>query len=153
MFSIRTHLGHLLKPGDNALGYDLYAANSNDMELDRYKGNIPEVVLIKKSYPEKRKTRSFKLKRIPMEADDKIKVNEDKRSAEYELFLKELEENPELRFNISLYQNKDYQPSEVASVTDGEEAPSVPWDELLTGLEDLDLSEGEGDDGEDNMAE
>jgi nonsense-mediated mRNA decay protein 3 len=158
MFSIRTHLGHLLKPGDHALGYDLYGANTNDMELDRYKGYIPEVVLIKKSYEEKRqkkrgKARPWKLKSLNMEVDDKIKVDEDKRDAEYEHFLKDLEENPELRFNISLYQNNDYQPSEVESVTDGdgEELPSVPFNELLSGFEELGLDENVDD--EDSMAE
>jgi nonsense-mediated mRNA decay protein 3 len=158
MFSIRTHLGHLLKPDDHALGYDLYGANTNDMELDRYKGYIPEVVLIKKSYEEKRqkkrgKARPWKLKSLNMEVDDKIKVDEDKRDAEYEHFLKDLEENPELRFNISLYQNNDYQPSEVESVTDGdgEELPSVPFNELLSGFEELGLDENADD--EDSMAE
>jgi nonsense-mediated mRNA decay protein 3 len=164
MFSIRTHLGHLLKPGVHALGYDLYGANTNDMELDRYKGYIPEVVLIKKSYEEKRqkkrgKARPWKLKSLNMEVDDKIKVDEDKRDAEYEHFLKDLEENPELRFNISLYQNNDYQPSEVESVTDGdgEELPSVPFNELLSGFEELGLDENadvaENADDEDSMAE
>ena len=37
MFYIKTHLGHILKPGENALGYDLHGANSNDIELDKYK--------------------------------------------------------------------------------------------------------------------
>lgn len=54
IFHIRTHLGHLLSPGDNALGYDLYGANLNDSELDKYRGLVlPEVILAKKSYEEK----------------------------------------------------------------------------------------------------
>ncbi|KAL8487857.1 hypothetical protein ACS0TY_024241 [Phlomoides rotata] len=53
IFNIRTHLGHLLNPGDFAFGYDLFGANSNDVELDKYKGfNLPDVILIKKSYEE-----------------------------------------------------------------------------------------------------
>ncbi|XP_004503106.1 uncharacterized protein [Cicer arietinum] len=151
IFFVRTHLGHLLKPGDYALGYDLYGANSNDFELDKYKGHIPEVILIKKSYEEKRqrkrgRSRPWKLKSLPMEVDDR--VDQDKLNSEYEQFLKDIEEDPELRFNISLYRNTDYQPSEVASVTDELGIPSVPLDELLA---DLDLSEDE--DEEDNMAE
>ncbi|KAL9304307.1 hypothetical protein ACSQ67_021570 [Phaseolus vulgaris] len=70
--------------------------------------------------------------------------------SEYEQFLKDLEENPDMRFNISLYRNKEYQPSEMASVTDGDELPSVPLDELLA---DLDLSGGEDEDEEDDMTE
>jgi nonsense-mediated mRNA decay protein 3 len=32
----RTHLGHLLNVGDFALGYDVYGANPNDPELEKY---------------------------------------------------------------------------------------------------------------------
>ncbi|XP_004496834.1 uncharacterized protein [Cicer arietinum] len=120
MFSIRTHLGHLLKAGDLALGYDLYGANCNDIELDKYRGHIPEVILIKKSYEEIRqktrgKPRSWKLKSLPMEVDDKVRVELD-----HEQFLNDLEENSDLRSNIPLHKNKEYQPSEVVSLTDDE---------------------------------
>ncbi|WRX21757.1 Nmd3 [Theobroma cacao] len=155
LFYIRTHLGHILKPGDRALGYDLYGANSNDMELDKYKGLVlPEAILIKKSYEEKRqkkrgKPRSWKLKSLDMEVDDtKGRAYEEKMNSEYEGFLRDLEENPELRFNLSLYRNRDYQPSEMASVSEGDDMPSVPLEELLA---DLELSEQE--DGEDSMRE
>jgi nonsense-mediated mRNA decay protein 3 len=76
MFYIKTHLGHILKPGDNALGYDLHGANSNDMELDKYKDLVVlEVILVKKCYEEKRqrkrvKPRSWKFKSLNMEVDD-----------------------------------------------------------------------------------
>ncbi|KAF2290505.1 hypothetical protein GH714_014162 [Hevea brasiliensis] len=155
IFFIKTHLGHILKPGDQALGYDLYGANSNDIELDKYKGLVlPEAILIKKSYEENRqrklgKPRAWKLKSLNMEADDSGgRHDQEKTNTEYEEFLRDLEENPELRFNISLYHNKEYQPSEMASMTDGEEVPSVPLDELLA---DLDISDME--DGDDDMRE
>ncbi|XP_070031512.1 uncharacterized protein [Nicotiana tomentosiformis] len=146
MFSVRTHLGHLLNSGYYALGYDLYGANSNDIELDKYKGLVlPEVILIKKSYEEKRqkkrgKPRSWKLKSLNMEVDNsgKGRDQEQKLNSEYEQFLRDLEENPDLRFNISLYRNKEYQRSEVTSIVDGEDVPSIPLEELLA---DLDLSD------------
>jgi len=136
-------------------GYDLHGANSNDFEFDKYKGVIPDAILVKKSYEEKRqkkrgKPRSWKLKSLDMEVDDKGRADPDKVNSEYEQFLKDLEENPDLRFNISLYRNKEYQPSEMASVTDGEELPSVPLDELLA---DLELADDEDEDEEDNMTE
>ncbi|KAG6643443.1 60S ribosomal export protein NMD3-like [Carya illinoinensis] len=147
IFSIRTHLGHLLNPGDYALGYDLYGANSNDGELEKHKGLIlPEAILIKKSYEEKRqkkrgKPRAWKLKSLDMEVDDrKGRAEQEKMNTEYEQFLKDLEENPEMRFNVSLYRNRDYQPSEMTSVADGDDLPSVPLEELLA---DLELSEEE----------
>ncbi|KAF3632429.1 hypothetical protein FXO37_27461 [Capsicum annuum] len=119
-------------------------------ELDKYKGFVlPDVILVKKSYEEKwqkkrGKPRSWKLKSLNMEIDDNAKGrdHEEKLNSEYEQFLRDLEENPDLRFNISLYRNKAYQPSEMASVTDGDDAPSVPLEELLA---DLDLSEEEAD--------
>jgi nonsense-mediated mRNA decay protein 3 len=52
MFIVRTHLGHLLNAGDLALGYDLYGANLNDEDMDTAmtQHNLPEVILVKKSY-------------------------------------------------------------------------------------------------------
>ncbi|KAJ7960056.1 60S ribosomal export protein NMD3 [Quillaja saponaria] len=154
IFFIRTHLGHLLSPGDYALGYDLYGANINDIELDKYKGLVlPDVILIKKSYEEKRqrrrgKPRSWNLKCLDMEVDDRGRHEQEGINSEYEQFLRDLEENPDMRFNISLYHNREYQPSEMASVTDEDGVPSIPLEELLA---DLDLNEEE--DGEDIMRE
>ncbi|KAL6008466.1 hypothetical protein ACLOJK_033977 [Asimina triloba] len=150
IFNVKTHLGHLLNPGDYALGYDLYGANSNDVELDKHKGlQLPDAVLVKKSYEEKRqkrrgKARAWKLKNLDMEVDNSTRgrIDEEKRDTEYEEFLRDLEENPEMRFNISLYRNKDYEPSEIASVTDGDDVPKVPLEELLA---DLELSDMEDD--------
>ncbi|OMO57124.1 Nonsense-mediated mRNA decay NMD3 family protein [Corchorus capsularis] len=141
LFHIRTHLGHILKPGDRALGYDvLYGVNSNDMVLDKLKVSsvLPEAILIKKSYEQKRqkehgKPRSWKLKSLDMELDkSKGRGDEEKMKSDYEAFLRDLEEDPELRFNILLYCNKDYQPSEMASMSDVDvDVASIPLEELL----------------------
>ncbi|KAI3846011.1 hypothetical protein MKX03_009539 [Papaver bracteatum] len=151
IFNIRTHLGHLLNPGDYALGYDLYGANSNDIEIDKYKGLvIPDAILIKKSYEEKRlkkrgKPRAWKLKSMNMEVDNSNrKLDEEKMNTEYEEFLKDLEENPEMTFNISLYRNKEYQPSEM---TDADDDGPLPLDQMLAGLE---LGDEEEDDNNNN---
>ena len=97
IFHIRTHLGHLLSPGDYALGYDLYGANLNDSELDKYRGLIlPDAILIKKSYEEKHqrkrgKARAWKLKSPNMEVDDTARGrgDQDKVDDEYEEFLRD----------------------------------------------------------------
>ncbi|CAJ1868042.1 unnamed protein product [Sphenostylis stenocarpa] len=128
IFNIKTHLVHLLNPGDYSLFYDLYRANSNDMEFDMYKEHIPEAILIKKSYEEKSQKKRGK--------------------HQYGQLLKDLEEKPGMRFNISLNRNKEYQSPVMASVTDGDDLPSVPLHELLA---DRDGSEDE--DEEDNMTE
>ncbi|KAL9662533.1 hypothetical protein QQ045_027366 [Rhodiola kirilowii] len=111
-----------------------------------------------KSYEEKRqkkraKPRSWKLKTLDMEVDDpKGKVDQEKICSEYEQFLRDLEENSDLRFNISLYRDSEseYQPSEMTSVTDGEHLPSVPLDELIG---DLHISDEEYDATEDVIKE
>jgi nonsense-mediated mRNA decay protein 3 len=136
MFIVRTHLGHLLNAGDLALGYDLYGANLYDEDMDTAttRHNLPEVILVKKSYEKKPCTRRWKLKRLPVEEDvgNKAKGEEEKKRDEHEAFLEVLEQNPELRFNINLYMNEDYR-SEMASTT-GDDAPTVPIEELIEDL-------------------
>lgn len=151
-FIVRTHLGHLLEPGHTALGYDLYASNSNDPEVDKYRGLVfPEAVLIKRSHEEERrkargKPRPWKLKNMKMEVDDSAKrFDEEKKNTEYEEFLRDLEVDPELRFNISFYRNKERQPSEMAS-TDGENDEPLALEDLLA---ELKLREDEEEDGDD----
>ncbi|WVZ67355.1 hypothetical protein U9M48_016443 [Paspalum notatum var. saurae] len=52
VFTVKTHLGYQLKPGDLALGYDLTSANSNNLELESYgqSHELPAAVLVRKSY-------------------------------------------------------------------------------------------------------
>lgn len=48
-YHVRTHLGHLLSPGDTALGYDLTRANFVEDELEAFVqkgGSLPDVVLV-----------------------------------------------------------------------------------------------------------
>lgn len=120
----RTHLGGILQPGDTALGYYLTVANFNSDDYATLSADrIPDVILVKKAYPNRRKkgrTRAWKLRSIAKEQGeegetgggrgvvgrmggrDQRKVDED-----YELFLRDLEEDPELRANVNLYKAKD----------------------------------------------
>ncbi len=43
-----THLGHLLSAGDIVLGYDLATANYDESALEGLKGDLPDVVLVRK---------------------------------------------------------------------------------------------------------
>ncbi|KMZ76373.1 Nonsense-mediated mRNA decay NMD3 family protein [Zostera marina] len=145
IFTVKTHLGNLLTPGDYALGYDVYGANNNDVNIDKHKGRtVPDAILIKKSYEEKRhgkrgKGRLWKLKSLKMEPDNsKTKMDEEKRDFEYEQFLEDLEENPELRFNISLYRDKEEEMTSMADTND--DVPSIPMEEMLA---DLSLNDDE----------
>ncbi|KAJ3681731.1 hypothetical protein LUZ60_014304 [Juncus effusus] len=158
VFTIKTHLGHLLKVGDNAMGYDLFSANNNDMELDKYKDLVlPDAILMKKSYEERRlrrriknKPRKFKIKSLPIEENVSGRVNkgeEERKNEEYEKFIDELEENPELRFNISLYKNEDYHSEDGSSMVDEDhEALDVPIGELLEDMENLEIGADERSD-------
>ena len=58
----KTHLGHHLQPGDTALGYDLASLQIVDPELEKYRRGVqlPDVLLVKKSYQEKRRRRRAK---------------------------------------------------------------------------------------------
>lgn len=64
----KSHLGHLLKPGDTVLGYDLRDANINNDDFDKLKvDNIPDVVILKKCFDDnnkRRKMRKWKLKHL-----------------------------------------------------------------------------------------
>ncbi|GJM91840.1 hypothetical protein PR202_ga08257 [Eleusine coracana subsp. coracana] len=52
IFTVKTHLGKVLKPGDHAFGYDLYSLNANNQDLEIYGQShaLPDAVLVKKSY-------------------------------------------------------------------------------------------------------
>jgi nonsense-mediated mRNA decay protein 3 len=124
IFHTRTHLGAILQPGDAAMGYHLTSANYNsDSYAEVPQGRIPDVILVKKAYPNRRKkskARNWKLRSMAKEADeegatgaargaigrmggrDSKKVEED-----YEIFLRELEEDPDLRANVNLYKAAD----------------------------------------------
>lgn len=64
----RTHLGHLLKVGDSALGYNVQDANVNNDDFDKInKEKLPDVVLVKKHYGDsmdRRNRRNWKLQHL-----------------------------------------------------------------------------------------
>ena len=62
-YRVLTHMGHLLQPGDTVLGYDLCRAIIDDEILERLTFQPPDIVLVKKVYPDKVKNASKKQKR------------------------------------------------------------------------------------------
>lgn len=114
-FSVRTHLGFVLKPGDVVLGYDLSTSNFNSAEYEGLEGSkfeIPDVFLVKKSYKFARQNqgknaRIWKLKTLDKEMDDSMlkKGEMEKLEADYEGFMRDIEEDPTLRSSINLYKN------------------------------------------------
>lgn len=64
----KTHLGHLLKPGDSVLCYNLEDANINDDSFDKLnKDRVPDLIIVKKFYSdahERKNSRIWKLKHL-----------------------------------------------------------------------------------------
>jgi len=183
IYHTRTHLGAILQPGDIVLGYHLTHTNFNSNAFDALDDSrVPDVILVKKTYPNRRKNkkaRNWKLKSIAKEADDQADVNGgvgrgalgrrgglDSKNVEkdYELFLRDLEEDPELRQAINLYRadkKKDADGMDIESDDEQEVAkqpkrsgdgmedheedeeeedfPDVKLDELLEHFEEMDL--------------
>ncbi|KAG9095672.1 hypothetical protein FRC06_009547 [Ceratobasidium sp. 370] len=120
IYHTRTHLGGILQPGDTALGYLLSRANFNSDEFDALdSARVPDVILVKKTYPNRRKkhrTRAWRLRSIAKEANEEGEgaegrgalgrrggLDQQRVEADYEAFLQDLEEDPELRATINLY--------------------------------------------------
>lgn len=162
----RTHLGHLLKPGDSAMGFLLTGANFNnrhfdDIERSHVHGStIPDVVLVKKFWPrrQKQRKRNWKLKRMAREESEMLpkKQDQDRMDAEYEAFLRDVEEDEELRAALALYKSTNKNRPKPAGAamdvdemsvaeTEGEDddAPRVDMKELLNEFDELDLEDQE----------
>ncbi|TFK83515.1 NMD3-domain-containing protein [Polyporus arcularius HHB13444] len=125
IFHTRTHLGGILQPGDAVMGYFLTNANFNSDDFANLPSHrVPDIVLVRKAYPNRRKKnkpRAWKLRSIAKEAGeegetgagrgvvgrmggrDQKKVEED-----YELFLRELEEDEEMRGAVNMYRAQDH---------------------------------------------
>lgn len=156
-YQVRSHLGHLLKAGDCALGYDLRNAVFNDADAEitksQRKYSMPDILIVKKSYQNQRKrsrARRWKLRDLPKEKDDsapKRRNEEERDREEYESFLQDIEEDPEYRSQINLYKaekeedmNDGEEQQEDSQDEDGEdgEFPDVKLEELL---EDMKLDD------------
>ncbi|NP_001135423.1 nonsense-mediated mRNA 3 [Nasonia vitripennis] len=134
----RTHLGGILKPGDSALGYALRENNINDDNFEKLDENqVPDVILIKKFYGHdkaaRRRARMWKLKHIAENVDMNSENNE------YNEFLDDLEEDPELRSNVNIFRDKSKQIPVDTDCID----PTMPQITLEEMLDDLVIEDEE----------
>jgi len=165
VFHTITHLGRLLKPGDLALGYHVAGSNFNDANLDTMSAaSLPEVILVRKDYEQKRRknrSRPWRLKHLNKENEEEDdnqhsrRRGEDKDKAQYERFLQELEEDPELRSHVNLYKDPKYIPiadpsnESLADIDEGgDAAPEVGLEELLDEMTLDDGPDPEDEEGE-----
>lgn len=98
---VKSHLGGLLHPGDTAMGYFLANSNLNNPEYEDLLKNIhnlPDVVLVKKVFPDRPKRRS-KLRGLEKEVSEMAPRKQDVERLErdYEMFLEALDEDDEMR--------------------------------------------------------
>ncbi|GJN80770.1 ribosome-binding protein [Purpureocillium lilacinum] len=154
----RTHLGHYLQPGDSAMGYLLTGTMFNNPEFEAleesnvYSSTIPDVVLVKKHYPNRRRNRrrNWKLKRMNKDEGELLpkKADQDRMDREYEMFLQDVEEDEELRAAMALYKNEKKREEEEMSIAEtetdaGDDAgvPQVDMEELLDDFDELTMQE------------
>ncbi|KAK5121801.1 ribosome-binding protein [Meristemomyces frigidus] len=156
-YLVRTHLGAILHPGDSVKGYHLSGTQFNNdnfeaiQESKQYSGTIPDVVLVKKVYPARRKnkSRNWKLKRMGREESEMKprKQDADREAVDYEQFLQDLEADPELREGLKMYRNQDaVQPIAMSEMeTDGEddEGLQIPMEQLIDEMEDMGMADEE----------
>lgn len=162
----RTHLGGILHPGDSAMGYHLSRTNFNDSNFEAleqsstYSSTIPDVMLVKKYYPRKKKSKSrnWRLKRMNMEEEETSqtpakKQDRDHVEQDFEMFLRDVEEDTELRSTLALYKAKQAQkpknrPDEMEVVEEeddesDDDVPKINMGELLDEMEELNMEEQE----------
>jgi len=137
-----THLGNVLQAGDSVLGYDLNNANlAESVKMSR--GHVlPEAILVRKHYPDskaRQRKRKFTLKRMAKEEVMGKRDNTEHDQMELDEFMREIEEDPELRGKVNLY--KRNQDVETQSMMDEEvELPEIDMDQLLDEMNAVDLT-------------
>jgi nonsense-mediated mRNA decay protein 3 len=159
----RTHLGGILHVGDSVMGYHLTGTNFNDPNFDtlqessQYGSTIPDVVLVRKYYARKKKpkSRNWKLKRMNYEEEEPgRKQDADRLEADFEMFLRDIEEDQDLRSTLSLYKAKNEsrrpekmdvveEKDEMADDSSEDEAPKINMEELLDEFDELNMDDAE----------
>ena len=165
----RTHLGSILHAGDSVLGYHLGGTNFNSWTFEaienskQYASMIPDVLLVKKQYTRRKqnKARNWRLKRMNKEESEMAprKQDQDKLERDFELFLRDVEEDNELRNTLSIYKanpRDNLGAMEGVEEVDGddddedddeereeEKKLQVPMEQLLDELEEMDMEDNE----------
>ena len=152
-FTIRTHLGGILHPGDDAMGYHLIGTNFNNEHFESVKENqIPPVILVKKHYPrrKKNKNRHWKLQRMGREEGEMLPRKQDQERAErdYELFLRQIEEDTELRQTLQLYKSTKKNPPN-SQTMEGVEMETNETEGISSNGQQSEMDEDEDDEGDD----
>lgn len=157
----RTHLGGILNVGDSVMGYHMSGTNFNNelfdaLEQSKYGSQIPDVVLVKKHYARKKKgkSRNWRVKRMAKEESEMLprKQDQEKMERDFEMFLRDVEEDAELRAGLALYK-AEQEAKERAAREEGameveesefgeeDEGLEIPMEQLLDDFEDMTMTE------------
>lgn len=167
-YFVRTHLGAVLHAGDSVMGYHLTGTNFNNPQFEAlednsaYASQIPDVVLVKKHYPRKKKSgknRNWRLKRMNKDEGEMLprKQDQERMDRDLEMFLRDVEEDTELRSTVALYkaqqekrraEKMELDAVEAASVAQTEETeegedelPKIDMEELLDEFDELNVND------------
>ena len=154
----RTHLGGILHPGDSVMGYHLAGTNFNNPNYEviesnsNLAGQIPDVILVKKAYVRNRrsKNRNWRLKRMTKDDGELLprKQDQDKMEKDFEMFLRDVEEDSELRTTLAVYKAKKdrgtmdgIETASMAETEGSDDVPKINMNELLDDFDDLDIKD------------
>lgn len=131
---VKSHLGKILKPGDNVMGYDVKNSSYNDHYMKEFKKipNLPDAILVRKVYT-RRRGRNWKLRSLTKDIDTEEGKKDGREDKDLQRFMEELEEDKELRDQIDLIKidtNEKPQKSQEEEDSDEEIAPGINDDEL-----------------------
>jgi len=114
-FEVKTHLGDVLNEGSSVMAYDMTSLNLTGENEDlSHLGNIPDVIIVKKIYPEKTKKnrkRVWKLKHLEKQEKNMNNLHKgsgqrERDEKDYQEFLVELEDDAEMRAHMNLYKDE-----------------------------------------------
>ncbi|KAF2703689.1 nonsense-mediated mRNA decay protein-like protein 3 [Pleomassaria siparia CBS 279.74] len=152
----KTHLGGVLHVGDSVMGYHLSGTNFNNplfdvLEESKHASTIPDVVLVKKHYARKKKNnnRKWRLKRMNKEEGEMLprKQDQERMERDFEIFLRDVEEDSDLRAGLALYKAQQEQKAidamEIESTIgdDDDQGLEIPMEQLLDDFEDMTMHE------------
>merc|ERR1712226_17163 len=125
----RTHLGHILHPGDTAMGLDMRNCNANDPNLEKLsEDKLPDIILVKKVFAEKslrNRKRKWKLKHM----NENLHSDLGSQNEDYVDFLEDLEDDADLRQNVNVFKDAN----RMARADEASEAGDIP----TIGLEEM----------------
>ncbi|KAL2354458.1 nonsense-mediated mRNA decay protein 3 [Cryomyces antarcticus] len=161
-YMTRTHLGGILHAGDSVMGYHLEGTQFNNTAFDaieaskNYASAIPDVMLVKKHYPrrKKNKSRNWRLKRMAKEESEMLPRKQDqaRQERDLEMFMRDLEEDDDIRQTVALFkaEQRAKELADAESVMDeggegesDEEGPVIPMEQLMDEFEEMGMDDAE----------